>query len=81
MGSTRKTREKISGEISAKDFSALIDKFGLAGAVRYLQKHYKGKGDYTKERHKWLDRLSFEEITRQMAAKAGRRKPSRAKKT
>ncbi|HPZ98244.1 MAG TPA: hypothetical protein PLT93_08905 [Phycisphaerae bacterium] len=40
----------------------LFARFGPASALRFLQQYYGGQGDYTQERHAWLDGLSLEEV-------------------
>jgi hypothetical protein len=48
-------------EIRRKGIEALAEALGPVDAVRFLQSFDTGKGDYTKERGKWLDQ-SLEEI-------------------
>jgi len=45
---------------------ALYDKLGPVGMIRFLQLYDIGSGDYTKERHEWLDKLSHEDIVNQI---------------
>jgi hypothetical protein len=41
---------------------ALAEKLGPIGMVEFLRQFDSGSGDYTNERHQWLDHLSIEEI-------------------
>jgi len=41
---------------------ALIDTLGIAGTLKFLQQLEVGDGDYTKERHQWLDQLTIEDF-------------------
>jgi hypothetical protein len=41
---------------------ALNEKLGPIGMVEFIQQFDSGYGDYTKERHNWLDKLTVEEI-------------------
>jgi hypothetical protein len=41
---------------------ALNEKLGPVGMVEFIQQFDSGYGDYTKERHNWLDKLTIEEI-------------------
>jgi hypothetical protein len=41
---------------------ALNEKLGLIGMVEFIQQFDSGYGDYTKERHNWLDELTIEDI-------------------
>ncbi len=49
-------------ELNEKGFKALVDALGYADAIRFLKLYYHGKGDYTKERDKWLDKISLDDI-------------------
>ncbi len=49
-------------EIRAVGLQAIANELGPVGLVRFLQLFETGKGDYSKERHEWVDRLSAEEI-------------------
>ena len=35
---------------------------GLDGLARFIRLNRSGNGDYTKERHKWLQHLTFDEL-------------------
>jgi hypothetical protein len=45
--------------------SVLAKELGPLGMARYLRRHAAPGVDYTRDRHKWLDRLSFDEILEQ----------------
>lgn len=49
-------------EIRQQGYKALIDALGVAGTLRFLQQLGVGYGDYTKERHQWLDKLTIEDF-------------------
>lgn len=49
-------------ELNQKGFKALIDALGYVDAVRFLKQFDNGSGDYTQERHQWLDQLSLDDI-------------------
>jgi hypothetical protein len=42
---------------------ALIEKLGPLGMVEFMRQFDSGYGDYTKERHNWLDGLTIEGIS------------------
>jgi len=44
----------------------LTRELGLVNLVRFLQQFETGYGDYTQERHQWLDRCTIEEITQEI---------------
>ena len=49
-------------ELNRKGFKALVDALGYADAIRFIRQFDNGSGDYTKERHQWLDKLTLEDI-------------------
>ena len=51
-------------ELTRKGFKSLINNLGYVDAVRFLRQFDNGSGDYTQERHEWLDKLSQDEIIR-----------------
>jgi hypothetical protein len=54
---------KDMGTIRKLGIDALNEKLGPVGMVEFLRQFDSGYGDYTKERHKWLDGLTIEEIS------------------
>jgi hypothetical protein len=51
-----------SDENHPADPEALVRELGLVGMIRYFQQGNTGSGDYTAERHAWLDGISIEEL-------------------
>jgi hypothetical protein len=49
-------------ELRRAGMDALVERLGPAGALRFLQQYHGGTGDYTRDRHAWLDGLSLEEV-------------------
>lgn len=49
-------------ELRKRGFKALVDALGCVDAVRFLQQYAPGDGDYTQERHQWLDQLTFDDF-------------------
>ncbi len=49
-------------EINRLGYKALTDALGFDGMIRFLRQFEPGTGDYTKERHQWLDRFTNEDI-------------------
>jgi len=41
---------------------ALINALGIAETLRFLQQLKVGYGDYTKERHQWLNQLTIDDF-------------------
>ena len=51
-----------TSEINKKATHILFKQMGIVDTFKYLNQFSLGHGDYTKERGKWLDDLSLEEI-------------------
>ena len=49
-------------EIRIEGLKALERRLGPQGMIRFLQQFETGRGDYTKERHKWLKGISVESL-------------------
>ena len=43
-------------------------KLGVYGLARFLRVYRAGAGDYTRDRHQWLDGLTVEELAREFEA-------------
>jgi hypothetical protein len=71
------TKARTPEELVKDGFAALVEKLGLADAVRFVQTKHPGEGDYTRDRHKWLDQLSEAEIARLVAERG---KPRRRRR-
>ena len=59
---TANTRAMTLPEIRREGFQALLDRLGPAGAICFLRQYDPGRGDYTKDRHQWLDSLDDEDV-------------------
>ena len=49
-------------ELYRKGFKALVDALGYVNAIRFIRQFDSGSGDYTEERHQWLDQVTMDEI-------------------
>jgi len=47
-------------------FEALLRELGPAGTIRFIQQYETGRGDYTRDRRKWLPKKSVKEIGKQI---------------
>ena len=55
---------KTQNEIITQGYQALVDSLGVVDAIRFIQYFSPGKGDYTKERHQWLEEKSLDDVLR-----------------
>ena len=46
-------------ELRKQGYQALVESLGVVGMIRFLQEVEAGSGDYTAERHQWLDDLTL----------------------
>ncbi len=53
---------KTQNEIIKQGYDALINSLGVADTIRFIQYFSPGKGDYTKERHQWLDEKTLADV-------------------
>lgn len=53
---------KTQQEIIQKGYQALIDSLGVVDTIRFIQYFSPGQGDYTQERHQWLEKMSLNDI-------------------
>jgi len=53
-------------QIRAAGLDALERELGPLGMVRFLQQFETGRGDYSKERHEWLDGVDIASALREI---------------
>ena len=54
--------QRTLDEVRREGLEALRERLGRADMVRFLQQFETGRGDYSKERHEWVDRVTLEDI-------------------
>lgn len=59
-------------EIRREGIEALLDRLGPVGTIRFFQQYETGTGNYTEERHRWLDGLSVKEIVERIEKRRSR---------
>jgi hypothetical protein len=60
------SQERTLEQIRLIGLEALSRDLGPVGMVRFLQQFEIGHGDYSTERHEWLDQLTVEEALEQI---------------
>ena len=60
-------------EIRVRGLRALQRDLGAAGMAQFIQQIVAGRGDYSKERHAWIDKLTLDEIWAELQAKRTKR--------
>ena len=58
-------------QIRIEGLKALERHLGPEGMIRFLQQFETGRGDYTKERRKWLKEISVESLAEKIVKKRG----------
>ncbi|MGC8855308.1 MAG: hypothetical protein ACP5QU_00755 [Anaerolineae bacterium] len=56
-------------QIREAGIKALSRELGLVGMIRFLQQFELGTGDYSKDRHAWLDEYSVDDVVRMIGEK------------
>ena len=57
---------KDMNSIRKLGIDALTEKLGPIGMIEFMRQFDSGYGDYTKERHTWLDNLTIEDINNEI---------------
>jgi hypothetical protein len=78
MAVSKEKKRRTAAQLAADGFAAMVQKMGMADAVRYVQLYHQGAGDYTRERHAWLDEVSHDQIAN-LLAKAGKKSTRKGK--
>lgn len=56
--------QRTLDEVRQEGLEALLERLGRADMIRFLQQFEPGNGDYSQERHEWVDQTTLEEIER-----------------
>ena len=64
-------------QIRVAGLAALSRELGVVGMIRFMQQFEMGQGDYSKDRHQWLDQYSVADI----AKLAQEKKPAKKQRT
>jgi hypothetical protein len=51
-------------QIRTAGIAALSRELGVVGMIRFMQQFEMGQGDYSKDRHTWLDQYSVADIAK-----------------
>ncbi|MGH2585055.1 MAG: hypothetical protein ACRDJE_09080 [Dehalococcoidia bacterium] len=62
-------------QIRIAGLHALHEALGLVGMVRFLQQYETGHGDYSRDRHAWLDQWTLDDIRQELDAQRRPRDP------
>jgi hypothetical protein len=79
MRTQTKQRPRTGAQIAAEGFSALVERLGVADAIRFVQIYHHGEGDYTRKRHEWLGRLGKDDV-RQLMLRTNKQLSKRKRK-
>jgi hypothetical protein len=58
-------------QIRIAGMEALARELGAVGMVRFMQQFETGHGDYSKERHQWLDDQDMDSVLKRIQKKRG----------
>jgi hypothetical protein len=68
-----RTKEPSLLEIHRRGLRALAKALGPSGYMRFMQLYQVGRGDYTKERHRFLKQFTMDDIAAAIRAQRKRR--------
>jgi hypothetical protein len=66
-------------QIRVAGIAALSKELGVVGMIRFMQQFEMGQGDYSKDRHQWLDQYSVADIAKLVQEKKAIQKQRRPK--
>lgn len=72
-------KEQTTDDITQRGLRALARELGPTGFVKFMRRFGAGKGDYTRDRHQWLDKVSVDEMFDSIFRRHGQRKRSTPK--
>ncbi|MCC6567790.1 MAG: hypothetical protein IT315_00985 [Anaerolineales bacterium] len=64
-------------QIRIAGMEALARELGIVGMVRFLQQFETGHGDYSKDRHEWLDNQDMDTVVKRIREKREARKKTK----
>jgi len=67
-------------QIRVAGMAALSRGLGLVGMIRFMQQFELGHGDYSRDRHEWLDQYTVDDIAKMIREKKAPYKAVRKKK-
>ncbi|MCG2785329.1 MAG: hypothetical protein L6461_09520 [Anaerolineae bacterium] len=53
-------------EIRVLGFETLLRELGPVATIRFMQQYESGRGNYTRDRHKWLTKKSVKELAQEI---------------
>lgn len=67
-------------QIRAAGLAALSRELGLVGMIRFMQQFEIGQGNYSVDRHEWLDKFTVDDIAKMVQEKKRTYRTGRPKK-
>jgi hypothetical protein len=67
-------------QIRVAGLAALSRELGLVGMIRFMQQFEMGHGDYSRDRHEWLDTFTVDDIAKMVREKRTRYKTNQKRK-
>ena len=64
-------------QIRIAGMEALARELGIVGMIRFLQQFETGHGDYSRDRHKWLDDQDIDTVVKRLQGKRKRDKKAK----
>ena len=61
-----KTKRMTDEQIRVTGLAALLEKLGPDGMIRFLQQFETGTGDYSTERHQWVEQWDMDTLIKKL---------------
>ena len=68
-------------QIRIAGMEALSRELGVVGMIRFMQQFEMGRGDYSKDRHEWLDQYTVDDIAKLVRVKKAEPKEKKPRRT
>ncbi len=69
------TKQTPINQVRERGNRALLEKLGPVDYLRFLRDLGTGAGDYTRQRHRWLGKLTIDDLDRLVSARRKRKRP------
>ena len=70
------TQTLTPNEVRSRGFQALNRELGTVGLLKFMHQFERGRGDYSRERHAMVDRLTLDEIMTGIKRNRAKRRPT-----
>lgn len=59
-------KQMSTEEFNQAVYTTILREFGIVGLARFIRDNFPGQGDYTQERRRWADSVTYDELAKAM---------------